>query len=599
MEANDALAKGTGILDVLEKMTSIYNKKEYYALFSGEVKTGKSSLINSILGENICTVDGGVCTNTNTIVRYGTEERITVYYAAKDGESAEPRPDIIDRTSIDNYVSEKKNKNNKKNVRLIVVELPNEHLKGGLVLIDTPGLGSLNPLHAATTFSMAPLADVIFLVGSGESELTESEISYVKQLLECSKCQSVIHVLTHMDQGNPSVVLTKNKEHLSEVKDWKEGELQFCMVSNENLKKHKAGVVTDYSTTGFDKFFPLLETIENNIEVIMAKRQVECLLNALRDYGNILNTLLQSFSSPEKAAAKKKQLEDAAARLNEIKKESGAWKTKLNGEIKKLNARANNRIKADFVDVKSSIEEKLQMDEFINNPEQLGGVVSGAVINKTNKLQDYLSDEFAHTYSWLKKETGLSIIQEQLDNIGGDAEKYTVSDDIKIDKVSIYRNAFLSNVFMYGTLGGSVVGGVVGAVVGTVFFPGVGTLAGAEIGAAIAGAVGTLIGGVRAFIKGAERVKAEKRRKIMEAITPQLSTSQSNISTKVAEIITDGETQLMITFSKELDNESATCANVLRGLDSDSQQRKQISDKKRECDKYLAQAATLHKDLTK
>ena len=170
MESDDALAKGTGLLEILQKATAIYNKKELNVLVSGEVKAGKSSLINSILGEEICTVNGGVCTNTNTLIRYGETEKITVYYASIDDKS-EPEPDIISRERISDYVSERKNKNNKKNVRLIVVETPNEHLKSGLVLIDTPGLGSLNPLHAATTFSMAPMADVIILVANAKSEL--------------------------------------------------------------------------------------------------------------------------------------------------------------------------------------------------------------------------------------------------------------------------------------------------------------------------------------------------------------------------------------------------------------------------------------------
>lgn len=598
MESDDTVAKGVGAMDILQESTSQYNRREYYALFSGEVKAGKSSLINSILGEDICTVDGGVCTNTCTMVRYGDKEKITVYYASKKNDGSEPSPQIIERNQIEEYVSEKKNRDNKKNVRLIVVELPNEHLKTGLVLIDTPGLGSLNPLHAATTFSMAPMADVIFLIASSESELTESEISYMNQLLDCSKCKRVVHVLTHMDQGEPSKILEINKHHLSSTINWEDFDLQFCMVSNTNLKKYKAGIINDYSTTGFDNFFRIIEKLESSVELIMAKRQLECINGTLDKYSTILNTLLQSFSSPEKGAEKKRNIENAARRLKEIKGNTNTWKIELNGELKKLNIRANNRIKDNFEEIKKDVENKLQMDEYLENPKQLGGLVSAEVVKKNTSFQDYLAGEFASTYGWLKTKTGLSVIQDDLNSIGGMPTAVEINKEISVDKVAIYRNAILGNVFMYGTVGGALIGGIVGGIIGTFVVPGAGTLAGAQIGATIASAVGTVIGSFVAFVKGKERVKQEKRQKIMNIITPQLTKTQSDMSAKVAQIITDGETKLFIAFTTELDCEINRCSNIIKGLDSDSLKRKQISEWGKECNNFQSQSTKLQNGLS-
>lgn len=597
MESDDSLAKGMGLSSILQESTRQYNKKEYYALFSGEVKAGKSSLINSILGEDICTVDGGVCTNTNTMIRYGEKEKITVYFAPKKNDESEPKPQIIDINQIEDYVSEKKNRDNKKNVRLIVVELPNERLKTGLVLIDTPGLGSLNPLHAATTFSMAPMADIIFLVASSECELTESEVSYIQQLLDCSNCKRVVHVITHMDQGEPSRILEQNKHHLSDVINKEEHDIQYCLVSNTNLKKYRSGIIKDYSTTGFDKFFTILEKLEANIDIIMAKRQLNCVGNALDKYSTVLNTLLQSFSSPEKAAEKKKKIEDAARRLKEIKDNTSIWKIELNGELKKLNVRANSHIKDDFDDVKRYLEDKLQLDEFLENPEQLGGMVSAEVVKKNAKLQNYIAVEFSSTYYWLKTRTGLSLIQDDLNSIGDISNPVTVGEEIKVDKANIYRNAIISNVFMYGTVGGAVIGGIVGGIIGTIIAPGPGTLTGAELGASIASSVGTVIGAFTAFIKGKERVKQEKRQKIMNAVIPQLNKTQSDIAAKVSQIITDGETKLFIAFTKELDGEMARCSDIIKGLDSDSQKRKQIGDLDKDCKIYQSTVAKLRNSL--
>lgn len=596
MENDDTLSKGTGILENLYQATERYNKKELYVLVSGEVKTGKSSLINSILGEEICTVDSGVCTNTNTMIRYGETEKITVYFA-QDEEGNTPEPIIITREEIKTYVSERKNKNNKKNVRLISVEIPNEHLKSGLVLIDSPGLGSLNPLHAATTFSIAPVADVIILVATANSELKESEISYVKQLLECSKSKMVIHALTHCDSGDPETVLSKNIKHLQQAKDWKDGELQYCMLSNTNYQEFLNKEIEDIAVTGFDKFFALLKQVEDNVEYIMAENQLAYLFNALQQYGSTLNVLLQSFSSPEKLAEKKRQVETAKTRLQEILQESSSWQIELNGMIEELSILVNDRITANYSEIKQSIQTKLEVDEYIENPEQLGGIISAEMSTMFYLLRKYLNELFAKTYMDLKKKSNLQLTQQELMSISTIEQTVSIG-EINIDKVRIYSSAIMSNMFVYGTVGGMVMGGIIGGAVGSVFGPG-GTVVGITKGAAWGAKVGTAIGGLVGLFKGKEKVREEKRQQIMKKVTDILRDSQNDLNTKIKLVIIQGKTELFKLFKNEVEAEKTKCNNILKGLDADSKQRELISSLKRECSLYDAQTAKLYNTITK
>ena len=596
MENDDTLSKGTGILENLYQATERYNKKELYVLVSGEVKTGKSSLINSILGEEICTVDSGVCTNTNTMIRYGETEKITVYFA-QDEEENTPEPIIITREEIKTYVSERKNKNNKKNVRLISVEIPNEHLKSGLVLIDSPGLGSLNPLHAATTFSIAPVADVIILVATADSELKESEISYVKQLLECSKSKMVIHALTHCDSGDPETVLNKNIKHLQKAKDWKDGELQYCMLSNTNYQEFLNKEIEDIAVTGFDKFFALLKQVEDNVEYIMAENQLAYLFNALQQYGSTLNVLLQSFSSPEKLAEKKRQVETAKTRLQEILQESSSWQIELNGMIEELSILVNDRITANYSEIKQSIKTKLEVDEYIENPEQLGGIISAEMSTMFYLLRKYLNELFAKTYMDLKKKSNLQLTQQELMSISTIEQTVSIG-EINIDKVRIYSSAIMSNMFVYGTVGGMIMGGIIGGAVGSVFGPG-GTVVGITKGAAWGAKVGTAIGGLVGLFKGKEKVREEKRQQIMKKVTDILRDSQNDLNTKIKLVIIQGKTELFKLFKNEVEAEKTKCNNILKGLDADSKQRELISSLKRECSLYDAQTAKLYNTITK
>ena len=42
--------------------------------------------------------------------------------------------------------------------------------------------------------------------------MSSFEINHLKRLIECSKCDNIVHVLTKTDQGNPKVIMDENKE---------------------------------------------------------------------------------------------------------------------------------------------------------------------------------------------------------------------------------------------------------------------------------------------------------------------------------------------------------------------------------------------------
>ena len=581
----------SGIIEELSQTKERYDKKEVYALFSGEIKTGKSSLINNILEEDVCTVDSGVCTNTNTVIKWGSKVKITVYFAKKEDEQTEPASQTIKREEIKLFVSEKENKNNKKNVRLIEVEIPNKHLENGLVLIDTPGLGSLNPLHTATTFSMAPMADVIFLVSSADSELTEAEIEYIQRLLDCSKCQSVIHTLTNSDNGDPDTVLKINIEHLAGIKEWKDGELKHCKISNTNYQKYRSGKIDNIKSSGFDVFLNLLEDVENNTETILIKRQLDIIFVILTRLENYLNILLEAIADPKKAQSQQEKIQKAIDRLAQLKNETSIWRIKLYTAIKKLGQESETKVKDEFRDIKSEIKKKLLFDEYIKNPEKLGSIVSSEIISKSSKLQDFLKDKFIEAYQLILDVSELNLIREEIDNLTNPRGSVNLdSASVKIDKVNIYRSAIIGRTFIYGTVGG-VVGGVVGSIIGTWLLPGIGTWAGAEIGAVLASGVAGIVGSIVGWIKGEENVKEGKRGKILERITPQIDSAQNNYLSQVRTIIIDGEEKLRIAFEKELKEDIDRCnklkADIQKVIETNNKRREEIQVLKKELDAIL------------
>ena len=109
----------------IQEIIGTFDKKEMMVVAVGEARRGKSSLLNALLNEkeSLFPVDVNVCTNVVTVVRYGEKEKVEVYLETPGKEGY--RTETIGREQIADYVSEKGNPDNYKNVKLLNISIPN------------------------------------------------------------------------------------------------------------------------------------------------------------------------------------------------------------------------------------------------------------------------------------------------------------------------------------------------------------------------------------------------------------------------------------------------------------------------------------------
>ena len=147
----------------------------FTVVFAGRFNRGKSSLMNALLGLDRPPTGIVPLTSVITYVRYGTSERVLLDYqdSRLRGEaSLQQLPELV---------TEKGNPGNVKRLRSAEIQLPAEILRRGVFLVDTPGLGSAIFENTKTTESFIPEIDVLVLVTSYESPLTDDEIRYLQQ----------------------------------------------------------------------------------------------------------------------------------------------------------------------------------------------------------------------------------------------------------------------------------------------------------------------------------------------------------------------------------------------------------------------------------
>jgi GTP-binding protein EngB required for normal cell division len=146
------------------------------ALF-GRVSSGKSSLLNALLDTNVLPVGINPITAVPTKLRYGPVLRAAVAYGG--GRSEEVTVEQLSR-----LVTEQHNPGNLKNVVRALVEVPSPRLKEGILLVDTPGLGSLARRGAAETLAYLPSCDLALLLIDSGATLNEEDIGTLRLLYE-------------------------------------------------------------------------------------------------------------------------------------------------------------------------------------------------------------------------------------------------------------------------------------------------------------------------------------------------------------------------------------------------------------------------------
>lgn len=142
----------------------------------GELKRGKSSLIDALVGRDVLPVGVLPLTAVPTFLETG-DERLRVTFV--DGR-AETRP-IAD---VGLFVTEDDNPRNRLGVASAVLTLRAPLLDMGVRLVDTPGVGSVFEHETESTNRYLPRLDAAILVLSADPPISLAETAFLRQIME-------------------------------------------------------------------------------------------------------------------------------------------------------------------------------------------------------------------------------------------------------------------------------------------------------------------------------------------------------------------------------------------------------------------------------
>jgi len=172
------LAAEFGAEDIGEDARSLaerVSEGRFYVACVGQFKRGKSTLLNALISQRVLPAAVVPITTVPTVIRYGPSVQVRVRLEAASWKD-------IPVEALEDYVSEERNPENRKQVTGVEVFVPSALLATGMCLVDTPGLGSVFSGNTAATQAFVPHIDAALVVLGADPPIAGEELALVEQV---------------------------------------------------------------------------------------------------------------------------------------------------------------------------------------------------------------------------------------------------------------------------------------------------------------------------------------------------------------------------------------------------------------------------------
>ncbi len=403
-----AFAADTGRADLaarLEQTRARLLDPDVRVIVVGEFKQGKSKLINALVNAPACPVDDDIATSVPTSVGYAEEPSAWVVTNIED--AGQPSGATVERRQVpledlSEYVSERGNPGNERRIVSAEVLLPRDILKGGLKLVDSPGVGGLDSSNALATLSALSSAHAVLLVSDASQEYTEPEVQFLKHAMRISP--NVAAVLAKTDLYPEWRQIEQiDRGHLSDA-----GDVPMFSVSSD--LRLLAAELQDRGLNDESGFPALVVHLRREVlgraELLHERSAVHDLLSVAEQITVSLRSELNALQNPQDTPRMIAELEEAKARADEFRGRSARWQVTLTDGIADLIADMEHDLRDRLRKVQREAETSI--DEGDPGPiwdqitEWLDQRVAGAVSETfvwTDERSRWLSEEVAQLFS--------------------------------------------------------------------------------------------------------------------------------------------------------------------------------------------------------
>jgi len=274
----------------LKSLALKFQESQFYLVFLGQFKRGKTTLLNALLGAELLPTGVLPVTSIVTIVRYGQQAWARVRF--NSGTTRD-----ISTQDVAAYVTERGNPRNRKGVAQVEVFFSAPRLNDGLCLVDTPGIGSIFEHNTQVSYEFVPRADAAIFVFSPDAPLSQVELEFLHHLR--AHVEKIFFVMNKSDQvteAECAEILDFVRQAIREQVPT--GELRFFAVSaRQALKAEHDGDRRELESSALPG---LLGTLDHFLSTHGGEMLIRSTCSALR---RLISNELLGYEIEERAVA--------------------------------------------------------------------------------------------------------------------------------------------------------------------------------------------------------------------------------------------------------------------------------------------------------
>lgn len=369
-----AAAKDRGDLVVrLARAKERIGDPQIRVVIAGQLKQGKSQLLNSLLNIPVARVGDDETTALATVVAYGEQPSARLVVARGDGDE----PDVIEipPSEVQSDLRRAPAAGGREVLR-VEVTAPSPLLKSGLAFVDTPGVGGHGQPHLSATLGLLPDADALLLVSDTSQEFTEPEMTFLRQAAEI--CPLAMVLATKIDlYPHWREIVTANTGHLQRARL----DLPVTPISSA-LRTH--AIQLNDKDLNEESNFPALVTFLNERVLVGENARIQDQVlaevrSAAEHLTLVVEAELSAINDPDERQRLTADLERRKQDAQDALAHTALWQQVLNDGIADLTADVDHDLRGRFRAITAHAEQVIDGCDPTHHWAEIGAELEDAV----------------------------------------------------------------------------------------------------------------------------------------------------------------------------------------------------------------------------
>lgn len=357
--------------NALNLLSGRLTKGQFRLAVLGQFKRGKSTLLNALLGDTILPTDILPVTAIPTFISYSDNFTAQVHFVNdRESKSFSVSQDGSLADFLAEYVTETGNPNNQNQVERVEIGHPAELLQHGVVLIDTPGIGSTYKHNTEVAYQILPQCDAALFLVSPDPPITEVELDYLREI--CQQLPRTFYLLNKIDFLDDSDRVASLSFLADQLTPLLGAVPQILPVSaRKGLNARLTGDLDGWKQSG-------MHQVDQNLIEFFAKEKQQILEDSIRKkISDLLNQVclhvqlsLRALTLSEEELVQR--IDQFRSSLPAVEREKLAAKDVLSGDLKRLETDLTKEVEQVRSKAKETIAAELEtLFQTVSDSEEL------------------------------------------------------------------------------------------------------------------------------------------------------------------------------------------------------------------------------------